>query len=412
MRRITFLVYAVLWILLICLNLYQQVTDTKQYAQKIATRQAEMFFDHIVLGGKWNAFHGGVYVPITETTQPNPYLNVPERDVETTSGKRLTLVDPAYMARQLAQMNEGKSGIVFHITGFNSLSPENQPDLWESQALLAFQKGQKSISDIGVINGLSYYRYMAPLQVEQNCISCHQQQGYKEGELRGGISVSIPSASIDAFVNERLEHLTITHAIVALVGLIVLLLSHLAQARLSQRLDKAQSRLQLAYLDSLTLLPNRRYYDAFVKREWKRALRHQYPISMIMIDIDFFKLYNDNLGHIEGDHCLRQVARTLKRFFRRPGDLIARYGGEEFCVVAACDAEQIMVLAEILRKSVESMRLPHPASKVSAFVTISLGVASIVPGDDQAFEHLLHCADQALYDAKASGRNRVGRYSG
>jgi len=410
MRRITFLVYTVLWILLISLNLYQQVTDTKQYAQKIATRQAEMFFDHIVSVRKWNASHGGVYVPITEKTQPNPYLDVPDRDVETTSGKRLTLINPAYMTRQLAEMNEGSSGIAFHLTGFNPLRPENRPDLWESEALLAFQKGQKSLSDMGTINGRSYYRYMAPLTVDESCLNCHQ--GYKVGEVRGGISVSIPSANMDAFVNERLEHLIITHAIVTLIGSIVLLLSYLAQARLSQRLDKAKSRLQLAYLDSLTLLPNRRYYDAFVKREWKRALRHQYPISMIMIDIDFFKLYNDNLGHIEGDHCLRQVARTLKRFFRRPGDLIARYGGEEFCVVAACDAEQIMVLAEILRKAVESMRLPHPASKVSEFVTISLGVATIVPGDDQAFERLLHCADQALYDAKASGRNRVGQYRG
>ncbi len=410
MRRITFLVYTVLWILLISLNLYQQVTDTKQYAQKIATRQAEMFFDHIVSVRKWNASHGGVYVPITEKTQPNPYLDVPDRDVETTSGKRLTLINPAYMTRQLAEMNEGSSGIAFHLTGFNPLRPENRPDLWESEALLAFQKGQKSVSDMGTINGRSYYRYMAPLTVDESCLNCHQ--GYKVGEVRGGISVSIPSANMDAFVNERLEHLIITHAIVTLIGSIVLLLSYLAQARLSQRLDKAKSRLQLAYLDSLTLLPNRRYYDAFVKREWKRALRHQYPISMIMIDIDFFKLYNDNLGHIEGDHCLRQVARTLKRFFRRPGDLIARYGGEEFCVVAACDAEQIMVLAEILRKAVESMRLPHPASKVSEFVTISLGVATIVPGDDQAFERLLHCADQALYDAKASGRNRVGQYRG
>ena len=410
MRRITFLVYAALWIMLISLNLYQQVRDTKQYAQNIATRQAEMFFDHIVLVRKWNASHGGVYVPITENTSPNPYLDVPDRDVETTDGKRLTLINPAYMTRQLAEMNDGQSGIVFHLTGFKSICPENKPDLWESKALLAFQKGEKSVSEIGNLNGQSYYRYMAPLKVEQACLSCHEKQGYKVGDVRGGISVAIPTASIDAFINERLEHLTITHGIVAFIGLLVLLLSYLAQARLSQRLNKAQSRLQLAYLDSLTLLPNRRYYDAFVKREWKRALRHQYPISMIMIDIDFFKLYNDNLGHIEGDHCLRQVAKTLKRFFRRPGDLIARYGGEEFCVVAACDAEQIMVLAEILRTAVESMRLPHPASKVSEFVTISLGAATIVPGDDQAFERLLHSADQALYDAKASGRNRVCKY--
>ncbi|WP_225615993.1 diguanylate cyclase domain-containing protein [Methylomonas albis] len=409
MRRITFLVYTVLWILLISLSLYQQLTDTKQYAEKIATRQAEMFFDHIVLINKWNASHGGVYVPITETTQPNPYLSIPDRDIETTDGKQLTLINPAHMTRQLAEMS-GESNIAFHLTDFHPVRVESRPDQWEAEALLAFQRGQKSVSGIGTINGQSFYRYMAPLHVVQSCIVCHQQQGYKEGDIRGGISVSIPSASIDAFVNERLEHLTITHAIVACIGLIVLLLSYLAQARLSQRLDKAKSRMQLAYLDSLTLLPNRRYYDAFVKREWKRALRHQYPISMIMIDIDFFKLYNDNLGHIEGDHCLRQVAKTMKRFFRRPGDLIARYGGEEFCVVAACDAEQIMVLAEILRKAVENMRLPHPASKVSPFVTISLGAASIVPSDDESFESLLHSADQALYDAKATGRNRVGKY--
>lgn len=396
--------------LLIGLNLYQQTMDTKQYAQKIATRQAEMFFDHIVLVRAWNASHGGVYVPVDDKTPPNPYLNVPDRDLQTSDGRWLTLINPAYMTRQLAEMSQHNSGIKFHITSTKPIRPENQPDAWEAEALLAFQRGQKSVSDLAVINEKSYYRYMAPLIIDESCLKCHQQQGYKSGEIGGGISVNIPSDSINAFVNERLERLAITHGIVALIGLIVLLLSHLAQARLSQRLDKAKSRLQLAYLDSLTLLPNRRYYDAFVKREWKRALRHQYPISMIMIDIDFFKLYNDNLGHIEGDHCLRQVARTLKRFFRRPGDLIARYGGEEFCVVAACDADQIMVLAEILRKAVESMRLPHPASKISAFVTISLGVATIVPGTDQAFESLLHCADQALYDAKASGRNRVGQH--
>ncbi len=410
MRRITFLVYAVLWLMLLSLNLYQQVMDTKQYAQNIATRQAEMFFDHIVLVRKWNASHGGVYVPIDAGTQPNPYLRVPNRDVETKEGVKLTLVNPAYMTRQLAEMSQNQSGINFHITSTEPLRPENKPDSWEAGAMAAFKRGQKIVSGSGMIDGKPFYRYMAPLLVEPECLKCHDQDGYKLGDVRGGVSVNIPASSLYSFVNDRVEHLVITHAIVALIGLIVLLLSYLAQARLSKRLDKAQSRLQLAYLDSLTLLPNRRYYDAFVKREWKRALRHQYPLSMIMIDIDFFKSYHDNLGHLEGDQCLRQVARTLKRFFRRPGDLIARYGGEEFCVVAACDADQILVLAEILRKAVENMRMPHPDSKISEFVTISLGVATIIPGHDQAFDSLLYRADQALYDAKASGRNRVGRY--
>jgi len=159
-------------------------------------------------------------------------------------------------------------------------------------------------------------------------------------------------------------------------------------------------------------LPNRRYYDAFVRREWKRATRHHYPLSMIMIDIDFFKAYNDNLGHVEGDQCLRQVARTLRRYFRRSGDLIARYGGEEFCVVAACDSLQIIQLADILRMAVESMKLPHPDSKISPYVTISLGVATLIPRESVEFGDLLLHADRALYEAKNSGRNRVAKYTG
>jgi diguanylate cyclase (GGDEF)-like protein len=192
--------------------------------------------------------------------------------------------------------------------------------------------------------------------------------------------------------------------------LLALLVASWAQAKLNRRLTKAQSHLQLAYLDSLTLLPNRRYYDAFLRREWKRATRHHYPLSMIMIDIDFFKAYNDNLGHPEGDQCLRQVGRTLRRYFRRSGDLIARYGGEEFCVVAACDSMQIMQLAEILRMAVEGMKLPHPDSKVSQYVTISLGVATLIPADNMESGDLLLHADQALYTAKHTGRNRVANY--
>jgi len=131
-----------------------------------------------------------------------------------------------------------------------------------------------------------------------------------------------------------------------------------------------------------------------------------------MIDIDYFKAYNDSLGHMEGDQCLRQVARTLRRYFRRSGDLIARYGGEEFCVVAACDAVQIVQLADILRMAVEMMQLPHPKSQISKYVTISLGVATMVANEKVECGELLHRADQALYSAKQAGRNRVMKYQG
>lgn len=412
MKASSFLLVCALWLILLGVSFYYQVEDDKRYSHKIAYRQAEMFFQHIVLMRHWNAQHGGVYVPISEYAQPNPYLKTPERDVTTTDGKQLTLINPAYMTRQLAEMEKSSSGINFHITSLEPLRAENKADEWETKALMAFADGQKEYRELSNIGDTSYFRFMKPLYIEQECLKCHGNSGEKVGDIRGGISVSIPSANIDEFVSERLLRLKQSHLLIGVIGLIALLLANWAQSKLSKRLTKAKSHLQLAYLDSLTLLPNRRYYDAFVRREWKRATRHHYALSMIMIDIDFFKAYNDSLGHVEGDHCLRQVARTLRRYFRRSGDLIARYGGEEFCVVAACDSAQIMQLAEILRMAVESIKLPHPESKVSQYVTISLGVATLIPRENVEFGDLLLHADRALYDAKHSGRNRVAKYSG
>ncbi|QPK63942.1 diguanylate cyclase [Methylomonas sp. LL1] len=407
-----FLIFTAFWLMMIGVSFYQQVAEDKQYGHKIAYKQAEMFFQHIVLMRQWNGQHGGVYVPVTEQNQPNPYLNVPNRDILTPDGMQLTLINPAYMTRQLAEMERNQSGIRFHITSLKPIRPENKADAWEVTALKAFEKGQDHFNELSAINGQPFYRYMAPLILEQDCLKCHGGDGGKVGDPRGGISVSIPAANIDNFLAERLENLKNSHLLIAATGLVALLFAYWAQSKLNKRLTKAKSHLQLAYLDALTLLPNRRYYDAFLRREWKRATRHHYPLSMIMIDIDFFKAYNDNLGHVEGDQCLRQVARTLRRYFRRSGDLIARYGGEEFCVVAACDSVQIMQLAEILRMAVETMKLPHPDSKVSQFVTISLGVATVIPkGAMECGDLLLH-ADQALYAAKHSGRNRVAKYQG
>jgi len=132
---------------------------------------------------------------------------------------------------------------------------------------------------------------------------------------------------------------------------------------------------------------------------------------MIMIDIDFFKLYNDSLGHPEGDNCLKKVASILQKHFRRPDDLIARYGGEEFCVVASCDSNQINMLAETLRKAIQNTHITHPNSNVSGFVTISLGISTIFPNKNSKPAQLLDYADKALYIAKENGRNRVECYN-
>jgi len=410
MKAGSLLIFVALWLIMIGISFYQQVEDDKQYSQKIAYKQAEMFFDYLVLMRQWNSRHGGVYAPISEHNPPNPYLNTPYRDIVSPDGKPLTLINPTYMTRQLAEMQLRQSGIRFHVTSLTPLRPESKADEWEVQALKAFENGQPSYTELADIKGKPYYRYMAPLKLDAECLKCHAVADKRMGDVGGGISVSIPASDIDEFIGHRFERLKKSHFFIAATGVIALLIAYWAQSKLTRRLTRAENHLQLAYLDALTLLPNRRYYDAFLRREWKRATRHRYPLSMIMIDIDYFKAYNDSMGHQGGDQCLRQVARTLRRYFRRSGDLIARYGGEEFCVVAACDASQILQLADILRMAVEMMHLPHPSSPISQYVTISLGVATLIPNEKIECTELLHQADQALYAAKHSGRNRVAKY--
>ena len=136
----------------------------------------------------------------------------------------------------------------------------------------------------------------------------------------------------------------------------------------------------LSTLDGLTGIANRRTFEKFLEREWKSSMRHTQPATAIMMDIDFFKLYNDTYGHQAGDDCLKKVARTIEKSLRRPGDLVARYGGEEFVAILSDTSQKgAFSLAEKVRASVEALEIPHQASPVNKFVTISLGVASRVP---------------------------------
>lgn len=174
-------------------------------------------------------------------------------------------------------------------------------------------------------------------------------------------------------------------------------------------LDAAYRRLQhISFLDGLTAIANRRRFDEFIDLEWRRALRSATPMSLIMIDVDFFKTYNDTYGHQSGDDCLKRVANGLNTALNRPGDLAARYGGEEFAVVlAGTHPAGAAAVAEALRSRVEGLDIPHAGSPVSDRVTISLGVASMVPGRESSPADLISKADRALYEAKRGGRNRV-----
>ena len=183
-----------------------------------------------------------------------------------------------------------------------------------------------------------------------------------------------------------------------------------ARVRNHLQLKRYQDMLErLSVLDGLTGIANRRRFDEAFDHEWLRARRLGTTLSLIIIDVDYFKRYNDNYGHAAGDECLRQVARVLANGARRPGDLVARYGGEEFVVIMPeTDAAGAIVIAETLRRGVHAIALPHAFSAAAGVVTVSIGGATIVPARyEHGPEELIKLADARLYEAKNAGRNRV-----
>lgn len=178
---------------------------------------------------------------------------------------------------------------------------------------------------------------------------------------------------------------------------------------LAGQLASANRMLQrIAILDGLTGIANRRYFDEVIGEEWLRAIRDQTPLSIIMIDIDYFKVFNDTYGHQAGDEALKNVAMALKDTLKRPADMIARYGGEEFvAVLPETEIKGAVAIAEAMRLNVDALNIPHENSHDHGHITVSLGVASIVPERNRPYSVLIAAADKALYKAKEKGRNRV-----
>jgi diguanylate cyclase (GGDEF)-like protein len=187
----------------------------------------------------------------------------------------------------------------------------------------------------------------------------------------------------------------------------------MAVEREKQLREKTQELESQNYTDGLTGIANRRNFDSYLEDEFRRAKRSVTPLSLIMLDVDYFKNYNDNYGHQKGDQVLIQVASALSSVINRSGDLLARYGGEEFAAILSnTHAEGAYRMAEEMRSIVEAQAIEHGYSKVAKCITISLGVATLIPTLDSSPSRLIDAADRALYQAKASGRNRVVADSG
>ncbi|HCW4314239.1 TPA: GGDEF domain-containing protein [Acinetobacter baumannii] len=172
-------------------------------------------------------------------------------------------------------------------------------------------------------------------------------------------------------------------------------------------MQQAQQLSLLSQQDALTGLANRRYLDETLDNEWRRALRHETPLTIMMVDIDFFKPYNDSLGHLKGDQCLKDIATAISSIAARSGDLVARYGGEEFLLLfPMTNAQQAKIQAERLMNAIKKIAIVHPCSSVSPYVTISVGVATTIPRLNDSISAFVSSADHALYQAKTNGRNQ------
>ena len=396
MKKIIFIV-SVVWIALVGTSFLWAYSTAKKDHESIAFQTARSFFDQIILTREWNALHGGVYVPVTKSTQPNPYLDVPLREIKVNQELMLTKVNPAFMTRQIAEIASKYKGTHFHITSLRPIRPENRPTAREKKALQLFEKGKREIGEYIGKGSESSFFYMAPLKVKKVCLQCHAKQGYKEGDIRGGISVTLPFPA-----EVPLMALIIGHLGIGLAGIFGIII-------FGKRLNRAYETIrQQSVTDDLTDIPNRRSFSEIISREFNRCRRDKAPFSVIMCDIDKFKDYNDNYGHAVGDECLKKVAQRIAKTLNRPGDFCARYGGEEFVVILPDTTHKgALHVAEKIRMNVQELRIDHKKSTNLGIVTISLGVAVADENTLISQEELIRRSDTALYTAKAKGRNCV-----
>ncbi|PID76509.1 MAG: diguanylate cyclase [Deltaproteobacteria bacterium] len=367
--------------------------------------KAESYFDSIVLTRRWNAIHGGVFVKKSDGMESSPYLEKP--DIETRDGQLYTKKNPALMTREMSEMAEHDLGCIFHITSLSPINPQNKPLPFEINMLKSFEQGASRAALIERHNGRKTFRFMAPLMVEKSCLACHAGQGYREGDIRGGISVSFDVSAVE---NQFIKR-NIRWALLGFIGAGLFLgLFFKLTSTLKNKLQRSQLEIErLAITDELTGLYNRRYFLSRLNEELLRAFRFENMVSIIILDIDYFKNVNDNYGHLTGDMLLQGIASLLKQN-TRVSDIAARFGGEEFIILTPeTTLAGTQKLAEKLRSAIAAARFQTDTGKEIS-ITASFGCASVLPVRNKAgldAVRLISMADKALYTAKSEGRNRV-----
>ncbi|MHB8791648.1 MAG: ATP-binding protein [Desulfobulbaceae bacterium] len=231
--------FATFWTIIIVISLSWNIARQKNEIIEVATNEAKTIFEKDQVYYRWATSHKGVYVPLTDKTQSNPYLDhLPESSGTTNTGLTLTLVNPEYMIRQVYEMSTGSDSALGHITSLDPIREENAADTWESNALAAFEKGESQVSSVETIDGTPYLRLMRPMMTEGGCLKCHEQQGYALGDIRGGISVAVPMDLLFSIYRRDIVLLTLAHVPLWLLGLAGIFIS---SRRIAQSIRKREA---------------------------------------------------------------------------------------------------------------------------------------------------------------------------
>lgn len=367
--------------------------------------EARAFFQEIVQTRHWIIKQEGVYVKKKPGMRVDPFLAEIEglkAAITDKNGETYLLRNHAAITKMISDMATEDRIFGINITSLDPLNSFNEPDVFEQKALELFEGGNKEIYKFEKTPSGIIFRYMAPLLIEKSCLPCHGAQGYELGDVRGGISISIPAGENVREINETRAYIFISALV--LLALLLLLILFIAKRFISD-LEKSEIKLiELATTDSLTKLLNRREGVRRSREELLHSAREKTPLSMMIIDIDHFKQVNDNFGHQAGDEAIGAVAEILT-ITLRSYDIICRYGGEEYLVVLpTTELSKALEIAERIRKIIEDKTIQAKNGREIS-LTVSCGVSSVQPGD--SLDSLVYRADNALYIAKEEGRNQV-----
>jgi len=388
-------VVVILWTTFLGSMFQRETALEENRLRDIALGQARALFRQVIDVRDWNSRHGGVYVPVTPETPPNPWLDIPNRDETTLSGRHLTLMNPAYMTRQLAELTQRRRGVELHLTSRTPLRPQNEPAPWERAALEAFDRGKTEQVEFALdAGGHETFRYMAPLPVEESCLPCHKKQGYGVGQVRGGISITYPSDLLASSRGSFRRNALFASVVLWLLG--TGLVTAVTAAYHQKYLMVGRLR-ELALVDELSGLHNRRGFLMLAEKQLQIAQRTGRPDLLLFIDLDGMKRINDERGHEAGDAALRRTAAVLHAAFRT-SDIIARFGGDEFVVMCPnTGSEAATALVAGLQQHVEEANVGIP---VPLHLSLSVGCAVFDSLNPVTLGELIRMADAAMYAAK------------